>query len=293
MPVFDLHMHSIASDDGEYTVEQLLKACERAGIDHISITDHNTVKSVPEALILGPKCGIKVISGVELDTQFRGKNFHVLGYCIDYSDQRYAQIERDIAHQEVKAAQRKLDIFEQISGLRVTLDQIHAISGDECVTGELVAEVVLNRPDAVEHNILKPYLRGGSRSDNPYVNFYWDFFSQGKAAYVPIEYISLPEAVRLIHDSGGVAVLAHPKQNLGHDADMLRAIIAEDMDGIEVYSSYHDDDDIEFFKKYIGDMLLTCGSDFHGKTKPSIKLKPILKDGDPQIAGMEILFCKY
>lgn len=290
MPVFDLHMHTSASDDGEYSVEQLLNLCRRAGLSHIAITDHNTVKAVPEALMVAPKFGLEIISGIELDAQLNGHGFHILGYGIDYADPRFTRVEQDIIGQEVSAAQRKLDVFEEISGLRVEIEEIEAISGTRQVTGELVAEVLLNRLDASGCDILQPYMRGGARSDNPYVNFYWDFFSQGKPAYVEIEYISVAQAIELIHNAGGMAVLAHPGQNLGHDESLLAQVLAQGMDGVEVYSSYHDERDIEFFKAHLGDRLLTCGSDFHGKTKPAIKLKPILQEGDALAKGMEILF---
>lgn len=87
------------------------------------------------------------------------------------------------------------------------------------------SEIVLARGDAQQYEILRPYLPGGGKSDMPYVRFYWDFFSEGKMAYVPVHYLPLPEAVALIHRAGGIAVLAHPGQNLGGDDTLLRACL--------------------------------------------------------------------
>lgn len=84
----------------------------------------------------------------------------------------------------------------------------------------------------------------------------------------------MTEAIDIIHQNHGIAVLAHPGMNLKGRESMLPRILALGMDGIEAYSSYHTREQSEYYhqkaseaKKYI-----TCGSDFHGKTKPSICL---------------------
>ena len=114
----------------------------------------------------------------------------------------------------------------------------------------------------------------GKRSDNPYVNFYWDFCAQGKPAYVEINYISLKEAINIIVDSGGVPILAHPGNNIKEDKQLMESIIKQGIEGLEVYSSYHNKTQVDFYKEIAleKNLLSTCGSDFHGKTKPSIDI---------------------
>ena len=140
------------------------------------------------------------------------------------------------------------------------------------ITGEIIAEVALQ--DERNHPLMKEYLPGGSRSDNPFVNFYWDYCAQSKPAYVPIHYISLKEAVDMIHAAGGIAVLAHPGNNTKENLSLIDAIFAYDVKGMEVYSSYHSPEQIAFYKDYAEQhyLMITMGSDFHGKTKPSIAL---------------------
>ena len=79
-----------------------------------------------------------------------------------------------------------------------------------------------------ENKLLNPYYEGGLRSDNPYVNFYWDYCSQGKPAYAEVKFISLQEAIKVIEDNGGIPVLAHPgnnvKENKGN-TDLWKAFI--------------------------------------------------------------------
>lgn len=137
-----------------------------------------------------------------------------------------------------------------------------------------VAEILLEDEENRNSDILKPYMVGGSKSDMPYVNFYWDYFSKGKPAYVEIEFISLKEAVEMIHNNGGVAVLAHPGNNLKQDVTVIDEIIEEGIDGIEVLSTYHTSYQVEYFynKAIETKLKITCGSDFHGKNKPNIQI---------------------
>ena len=132
--------------------------------------------------------------------------------------------------------------------------------------------------------MLKPYLAGGSRSDNPYVNFYWDFCAQGKIAYAHVNFISLTEALDIINKAGGTPILAHPGKNVHEDKVLLHGIIEQGVKGMEVYSSYHSPEQVSFYRKEAEELniLMTCGSDFHGKTKPSIKLGDCKCDKDTE-----------
>ena len=86
---------------------------------------------------------------------------------------------------------------------------------------------------------MQPFYPGGYRSDNPYVNFYWDICSSGKGAYVPMEFMSLSDAIELIRAAGGVPILAHPGNNVKEDEELLHGIVQAGIIGMEVYSSYH------------------------------------------------------
>ena len=126
----------------------------------------------------------------------------------------------------------------------------------------------------LNHELLKPYREGKDRGDNPYVNFYWDYYSQGKPCYVEIQYLSLQETIQIINEHGGIAVLAHPGNNLKGKFELFDEMVKEGIQGVECFSSYHSEEVNKYFyekaKEY--NLLYTCGSDFHGKTKPSISL---------------------
>ena len=270
----DFHMHSEYSDDGELTVKQIMELCKQQKIDYMAITDHNSIKSVPEALAIAPQMGITAVAGVELDCTHMGRNFHLLGYNFDYTNPMFDKIEQSILMQEQNAAKKKIELIAHEINLPICTDEVLAAAKDGIVTGELIAEILLKNEDAGRHKALQPYIKGGARDDNPYVNFYWDYFSQGKPAYVPIEYISLSEGVELIKSAGGISVLAHPGQNLKGDYGFLEELIKTGINGIEAYSSYHSQEDAQYFADIAqkNKLLITCGSDFHGKIKPAISL---------------------
>lgn len=272
--MIDLHIHSNYSDDGEFSVNEILNLCKEKQIEYMSITDHNSVKGISEALTLATKQNIQMISGVELDCVYKNHNFHLLGYHFDYTNCAFDEIEQNIVKQELEAAEKKIELIQKELGISISTKEVLDFSNGGIVTGELIAEILLKKEDANKCEALSPYLPNGNRCDNPYVNFYWDYFSQGKPAYVPIKYISLNDAVDLIHSTGGIAVLAHPAQNLKNNFEFINEIVNTGIDGIEVYSSYHSKADIDYFANVAqkNNLLVTCGSDFHGKTKPSISL---------------------
>lgn len=286
--IIDLHMHSLYSDDGEFTPAELMTLCKDAGLKFSALADHNSVKGVEEAIKEGEKLGIKVIPAIEIDCIYNGVNLHVLGYYIDPKFPRFYELEEDILRQEQTASPKRVELIEK-SGIYVNPDKIKNLSKDGIITGEMIAEAALYEPENKDNEVLKPYLEGGNRSDNPYVNFYWDFCAQGKIAYAHVNFISLREALDIINQAGGIPILAHPGKNVHEDKVLLDGIIEQGVKGMEVYSSYHSPEQVLFYRKEAEklNILMTCGSDFHGKTKPSIQLGDCKCDKDTESAIIE------
>ncbi len=270
----DLHMHSIYSDDGELLVEKIVDLAKNNNTSVIAITDHNSVKGVTKAIEYGKKKDVKVISGVELDCTYNGLNLHLLGYGFDSSLPIFNEIYDDVFRQEIANSEEKIRLIQDSTDLEVDKDKILKLANGQIVTGELIGEVILEEKNNHKNKLLQPYLPGGEKDDMPFVHFYWDFFSQGKIAYTPMEFLDFSNAIKIIKDAGGIAVLAHPGNNLKSDKNIVHELIKAGIDGIEVYSTYHKDEDTEFFKKVAeeNNLIITCGTDFHGKNKPNIKL---------------------
>ena len=279
MKLIDLHMHSSVSLDGEYTPEDLLNLCRQHSIELVSITDHNSVKGLRSLAVNSltvkelQNTLPKLIPGVELDALINGSNPHILGYGIDIWDERIDAIEDDIRRQKQEGLSYRLNQFKKL-GIFVSLADAIQYSRDAVVTGEMLFLAALSHYDNRDNPILKPYRPGGSRSDNPQSNFYWDYCSYGKPLYLPISYQTSAQAIAMIHELNGIAVLAHPAIVIGHNEQLIDRLISEGIDGIEVFSSYHTDADIEFYLSIAKKrkLVVTAGSDFHGVSKPNVKL---------------------
>ena len=273
MSYIDLHMHSNYSDDGEFTPKELADLCIERGVKYFAIADHNSVRGIEEGKEYIKDKDITIIPAIELDCSIDGVNLHVLGYGIDYKSDIFEEIEANIIKQEQVASKERMRLVREL-GINFEDEMIEKLSKNGVVNGEMIAEAAMSFDKNQENPLLKPYYKNGSRSDNPCVNFYWDFCAQGKPAYVEVKFISLEEAVKVILDNGGVPILAHPGNNVKEDLNLLEKIIARGVKGLEVYSSYHNEEQIAFYRDfaYRNNLLITCGSDFHGKTKPSISI---------------------
>lgn len=274
MNKLDLHIHSCFSDDGELSPEAIIDMAIKAGMDTIAITDHNSVKGIKRAIEYAKDKDINIIPGIEIDCTFNGINLHLLGYNIDFTNECFNKLEEDILAQERAAAIKKIEKIKEVTSLELDANEVLKKSHNGIVTGELIAEVLLENKENLKSTILKPYIEGGNRSDMPFVNFYWDYFSKGKPAYVDIKFIQLKEAIRMIKETNGISAIAHPGNNLKGNLEVIDDLIDEGIDGIEVYSSYHSDEDIKYFfdKAVESNLIITCGTDFHGKNKPNISI---------------------
>ncbi len=274
MKKIDLHLHSYFSDDGELSPEIIINKAIENGLDIISITDHNSIKANNIALEYANNKNIKYISGIEIDCQYKGINLHLLGYDFDFNKDCFIKLEENIIKQEKEAGLKRIKKIKEVTNLYLNDEDVLTKAPSGIITGELIAEVLLSDERNKDSKILSPYRDGGIKSDMPFVNFYWDYFSQGKPAYVHIEYITLLEAIKMIKDNGGISILAHPGNNLKNNFDIIDDLIKEGIDGIEVFSSYHSKETIEFFynKAIKNNLFITCGTDFHGKNKPNIEI---------------------
>ena len=273
----DLHMHSTYSDDGEFTPTELVQQCNAIGVRIMSITDHNSARANAEARAAAEKFGIQYISGIEIDCRFANTDIHLLGYDIDETSQDFAELETYLFTEEQTASVERLALTRAL-GFEVSEAELNALSNLEDGTGlwngELFGEVLLSKPEYCDHELLKPYRPGGARDDNPFVNFYWDFYAQGKPCYVEMALPTLQTAVALIHKNGGKSVLAHPGNNLKGRFELFDDIATAGVDGVEVFCSYHNEQTAKYFYKQAQKhgLIITCGSDYHGKVKPAVKL---------------------
>jgi predicted metal-dependent phosphoesterase TrpH len=226
----------------------------------VSIADHNSIKGFSSAkqALHDQDHDLILIPGIELDCHYKGTNLHILGYGVNPNEPWFSTYSQRIDDEDLRLSSVRANKIRDL-GLFLEDAQLAKLSIHGILTGEMIGEVALE--DARNLN-------------NPFVNFYWDFMAQGKPAYVEVEFISAKEAIQHIKDAGGLSVFAHPGNNVGMNEALLEEILALGIDGIEVYSSYHNEEKTQFYreKALAHHLLMTLGSDFHGKSKPAIKL---------------------
>lgn len=248
----DLHIHTTASD-GSLTPRQLVIAAKEAGLSTIAITDHDTVNGIAEAIEAGMECGLEVIPGIEISAIDGEQEVHILGYYIVPDSKGLLEILSKMIHARDTRAIRMVEKLNGI-GVMITLDRVREISGNQFI----------GRPHIAEAMLEAGYITKRAEA------FTTDFIGSGGRAYVGRYKITPDQAILLIHEAGGLAVLAHPGcQGDGGvlDEEAIARYVGFGLDGIEVYYGKHNQDQVEYYKglaeKY--DMMMTGGSDFHGR----------------------------
>ena len=270
----DLHIHSFYSNDGELGISEILKNCHKGGVDTFSITDHNCVGGSREAKRLAAlEEGINFVPGIEIDCNYKGTDLHLLGYQIDLKSDDFDTLELSVRQRHMDAIPKMISNLEKL-GIEIDRDELMKKSGEEPPTGELFAELLIQNPDQHSNPRLKPYLPGGERSDMPLINFYLDFFAQGKPAYVKIDHLEFKDAVALVRSNGGIPIVAHPGLNFEGKEEVVNELMDQGAAGLEVFNNYHNNKQVAYFASETSKRaaLMTCGSDFHGKNKPLISL---------------------
>ena len=268
----DLHMHSAVSADGEISPRGLAELCCQERVTLAALTDHNDIAGTAEFIWRCAQLGVQAIAGVELDCMFEGNLLHVLGYGIDIANTALLHTVQTVYGIQSEAGLRLMDAVSAL-GIAFNREQVLEWAGDSAVCAETIAKSALQVPENRTHPLIRPLLSGGALADRPLVNFYWSVCAPGKPAYVPVEFMAAGQAIDLIHAAGGIAVLAHPGISIS-DTAVLDRVLRLPLDGMEAFSSYHTAQQAVLYvqkaKEY--GLLLTGGSDFHGRIKPDIRI---------------------
>jgi 3',5'-nucleoside bisphosphate phosphatase len=111
------------------------------------------------------------------------------------------------------------------------------------------------------------------------------YLADGKPLHLPKVKLSPAEAIALLHSAGAVTVLAHPKYLKIDDPAQLRTELARfkamGLDGIEVFYSQFTDEETTLYQQLARDLgfVVSGGSDFHGASKPHVKLGVVYQGG--------------
>ncbi len=253
-----MHIHSFASD-GQYTPEEIVNLAEQVGLDGIALTDHDTIDGLDSFMEAGRKSPIITIPGVEISCQGHQDRYHLLGYFIDWK--------RPILRQRLKYYERAR--AERIKGMLKKLKQLTGISIEFSEVAEKAGKKLIGKPHLARTLVEKKIVPTINQAFTRYLGH------NCPLDRIPKERMSLNEAIKLVHESGGVAVLAHPvycKKNLN-----LKRLANLGIEGLEAFYTDHSP---EQNKKYFTlarqhGLAITGGSDFHGSVKPDVPLGKI------------------
>jgi predicted metal-dependent phosphoesterase TrpH len=268
---FDLHMHSAYSPDGQLTCKELVDMAKSKGLGCIALTDHDRTTGVKEIEQIAKENGLQLVRGIECTTDCEGQDVHLLGYGIDPDAEYFQTLGAKLDKISDDAFGERVDKLEAKYGIHVDREAVLKKAAGKNPWFTLIDTILLD-PIIQAHPDFQPYLPGGSRCDPAPVNFYWDCCMPGSDLYVEVPQPDFYASVEEVLKAGGTPVIAHPFKTFFHREDLLQRAVDAGVQGIEVYSNYHTPEQIEWYLQYAKDhnLLITCGSDFHGEKKPSI-----------------------
>lgn len=241
----DLHIHTTCSD-GQLSPEEVIKLASKKKLKSVAITDHDTFEAYEIAKPFAEEYGIELIPGVEVTTVFKEIESHILAYYF----------ETDTNYFEEFLAQQKRSRTERIKGIIKTLQsQKIDVAYEEVWAGADGGN--LGRPHIAKVLIEKGYVSNFNEAFQMYL-------SNEKLGDIESNYPSAKEAIQMIKNVGGAAILAHPGRL--YTMEEVDEFIELGIDGIECIHPSHNYRKQLYYTELCDkkSLLKTGGSDYHG-----------------------------
>ena len=257
MRLIDLHTHSTASD-GTFSPSELAVKAAKTGISVLALTDHDSVLGCMEAKEKCNELGIKFIPGVEISAA-EHKKMHILGLGIDPSFPSLHDKLDMLKNERMICAKRICNILKELN-YNISFDEVLNEAGNSSIGKPHIAKILLQNGEisSIEEAFEK-------------------IFSIPEIRSLKKTKLWAAQAISLIHEAGGMAVLAHPYQ-MKKSSDELHDVIKDlknaGLDGIECWYAKHTPEMLEEYLGYAKEFGLytSIGSDFHGTNKPGTEL---------------------
>jgi predicted metal-dependent phosphoesterase TrpH len=244
----DLHLHTRFSD-GTYTPEEVVARAKHHGLAALALTDHDTVEGCAPTAALCQPAGIEFITGTELTAEQDGNELHLLAYFVDTAN---VKLLAEIAKFQAVRQNRVREMVARLNELKIPLraDAVFALAN--CRSP--------GRP-----HVARALVQGGhcASADEAFQRF----LKKDRPAWVPKFKMSAAHAIELIHQAGGLAVMAHPGLNRTDDA--IPGLAGAGLDGLECFHTKHSASTTQRYLKMAEQhhLLVTGGSDCHGASK--------------------------
>lgn len=226
-----------------------MSAAQKAGLAALSITDHDTMAAYPEAIRLGAAHQVEVLPGIEITAHQQGLSLHILGFGLDCHS---ASLLAGLQVIQQARRQRNRQIIDKLQGFNLAIDMDDLPSGEGQNGRPHIARVLVNK--------------GIVRSEQ---EAFARFLRKDGAAYVPRQLLPVRQAIAMIAEAGGLAVLAHPGSLKLSDSVLQALIYGLMKDGLVGIEAYHPMNSTKLLKFLLqvgqaAGLLITGGSDFHG-----------------------------
>lgn len=258
----DLHCHSYYSD-GEDSPTELIKKAMAIKLQALALTDHGTVQGIPEFLHASTSI-IDAIVGVEIscDQSEAGiKDIHLIGLFIDHTNKKLLSFLQQAQQQRIVHKQAVIRKLQEL-GFKITFEEAASFGKGE-----------IGRP-----HIAKVLIDKYPEKFSSVKEVFEQLLGEGKPAEIHSPYSSLRDAIEVVHQAGGIAILAHP----GYYSEdvfspLLTYFIKHKGDGIEGYYFYENQrykfrqniDTNAYFQELATrkKLLISGGADYHGSIK--------------------------
>lgn len=244
----DLHLHTHFSD-GTFSPEQVVARAVHSNLNTLALTDHDTLEGCARMAAACRDASIEFLVGTELTVDFEGTELHLLGYGFNPA---CPALQQALERFQIARQARVHEMVDRLNRLQIRLpiQEVLALANCRSPGRPHVARALVER--GVCSSVDEAFTR---------------FLKKDRPAWVPKAKVAVEDAIRLLHDAGGVAVLAHP--GLNRADPYLPSLVEADLDGIECFHTKHSPATSAHYLQLAAryQLLVTGGSDCHGMAK--------------------------
>jgi 3',5'-nucleoside bisphosphate phosphatase len=247
----DFHLHSTASD-GVHSPTWVMETAAARGVRILALTDHDTTDGLAEARMAADRLGLQLIPGLEMSTDLGKADVHLLGFGFNVESKPLQEFMRWQREGRLSRVRLIVDILRE-AGMSITVERVLEIAGDATV----------GRP-----HVARALVEGGHVKSVQEAFDFW--LGNGKPADVNREKLEPIDAIKIIHDNGGVVFVAHAVF-IGEDyPDAIEQLARWGIDGVETYYKHYDAETVRLHEELTASLGLarSGGSDYHGLGNP-------------------------
>ena len=266
----DLQMHSLYSD-GECSPKELVEHLKKYNIKAASLTDHNTIKGIPEFIKECKKYNIKAIPGIELYVTYKRKKLHLLGYNIDINNIFLKKELRKI-HKIKFNFLKKITPLLKKKGIIIEPDILYNQKANYIGMNNLISHIE-SKPNNLKR--IRKVLKKKNYEHWELIKYY---FTKEKNTFFPETYIPIELGIKMIKKAGGISILSHPGQQLRFEDDyIILELKKKGIKGLECFSSHYRYSQVAHYVRFAKEnkLIITGGSDYHGDLENNLIIQRI------------------